>query len=107
MNDCGKWYFSIFRIPNLSLVERGRNSLLGGGPTVQRHSEKLEELIHKEMRQIISTCYREAKEILVKEKSRLEQMARLLLEKEKIDEADIHRIMGPKDPKGNDEQHEE
>jgi cell division protease FtsH len=82
--------------PNLSLVEKNQNPFLGQGPMLQHRSEKLEEIIDEETQEIIKTCYEEAKQILLKEKEKLEHMAHILLEKEKIDENDILNILGPR-----------
>ncbi len=82
--------------PNLSLVERNQNSFLGQGPMLQHRSEKLEEIIDEETQEIIKACYEDAKQILMKKKDKLEHMAHILLEKEKIDEKDILEILGPR-----------
>jgi cell division protease FtsH len=82
--------------PNLSLVEKNQNPFLGQGPLLQHRSEKLEEIIDEETQQIIKTCYEDAKQILLKEQDKLEHMAHILLEKEKIDEKDILDILGPR-----------
>ena len=81
-------------MPNLSLVEKGQNNFLGEGPTMQRRSEKLEELIDQETQEIIDACYRDARQVLVNHRKELTKMARLLLEKEKIDAQDIQNILG-------------
>jgi cell division protease FtsH len=83
--------------PNLSLVEKNQNPFLGQGPMLQHRSEKLEEIIDEETQQIIKTCYEDAKQILLKEQDKLEHMAHILLEKEKIDEKDILDILGPRE----------
>jgi cell division protease FtsH len=82
--------------PNLSLVEKNQNPFLGQGPMLKHSSEKLEEIIDEETQEIIKTCYEDAKQILLKERKKLEQMAHVLLEKEKIDEKDILDILGPR-----------
>jgi cell division protease FtsH len=82
--------------PNLSLVEKTRNPFLGQGPMLQHRSEKLEEIIDEETQEIIKACYEDAKQILLKERDKLENMAHILLEKEKIDEKDIIDILGPR-----------
>jgi cell division protease FtsH len=82
--------------PNLSLVQKNQNPFLGQGPTLQHRSEKLEEIIDEETQEIIKTCYEDAKQILLKEQDKLELMAHVLLEKEKIDEKDILDILGPR-----------
>ncbi|MEJ2656177.1 MAG: ATP-dependent zinc metalloprotease FtsH [Desulfobacterales bacterium] len=84
--------------PNLSLVEKNQNPFLGQGPMLQHRSEKLEEIIDEETQEIIKTCYEDAKQILSKEQDKLEHMAHILLEKEKIDEKDILDILGPRIP---------
>jgi cell division protease FtsH len=63
---------------------------------LQHRSEKLEEIIDEETQEIIKACYEDAKQILLKERVKLELMANLLLEKEKIDEKDILNILGPR-----------
>jgi cell division protease FtsH len=82
--------------PNLSLVEKNHNPFLGQGPMLQHRSEKLEEIIDEETQEIIKACYEDAKQILLKEQDKLENMAHILLEKEKIDEKDILDILGPR-----------
>jgi cell division protease FtsH len=84
------------KAPNLSLVEKNQNRFLGQGPALQHRSEKLEEIIDEETQEIIKACYEDAKQILLKERDKLELMANLLLEKEKIDEKDILEILGPR-----------
>jgi cell division protease FtsH len=83
-------------MPNLSLVEKGNNSFLGQGPSVQRRSEKLEELIDSETREIVAACYADAKRVLGAHRRKLAQMAELLLQNEKIDAQDIQKILGPR-----------
>jgi cell division protease FtsH len=82
--------------PNLSLVEKNQNPFLGQGPMLQHRSEKLEEIIDEETQEIIKASYEDAKQILLKEKDKLEHMAHILLEREKIDEKDILEILGPR-----------
>jgi cell division protease FtsH len=86
-------------VPNLSFVDKNQNPFLGQGPALQHRSEKLEEIIDEETQEIIKACYEDAKQILLKEQDKLEQMAHILLEKEKIDEKDILDILGPKERK--------
>jgi len=82
--------------PNLSLVEKSQNPFLGQGSMRQHRSEKLEEVIDAEMQEIIAGCYEEAKNILKRERGKLQQMAQTLLEKEKINEQEIMAILGPR-----------
>ena len=82
--------------PNLSIVEKNQNPFLGQGPMLQHRSEKLEEIIDQETQELINACYEDAKQVLLKERDKLEHMAHILLEKEKIDEEDILGILGPR-----------
>jgi cell division protease FtsH len=84
-------------MPNLSLVEKDNNPFLGQGPSVQRRSEKLEELIDSETREIIAACYADAKQVLDSHRRELAQMAELLLGREKIETQDIQKILGPRE----------
>jgi cell division protease FtsH len=81
------------QMPNRSLVEKSSNPFLEQGPSTQRRSEALEASIDKESQAIINDAYQEARRILAEHRSELEAMAALLLEKEKIDGHDIHRIL--------------
>jgi cell division protease FtsH len=84
------------KMPNRSLVENASsNPFLGQGPAMQRRSETLETLIDRETQAIIDAAYQSARQILGEHRSELETMSKLLLEKEKIDETDIQRILGP------------
>jgi cell division protease FtsH len=84
------------KMPNRSLVENASsNPFLGQGPAMQRRSETLETLIDNETQAIIDAAYQSARQILSEHRSELEAMSGLLLEKEKIDGTDIHRILGP------------
>jgi cell division protease FtsH len=83
------------QMPNRSLVEKGHNPFLDQGPATQRRSEKLEALIDRETQVIIDAGYEGARELLAAHRQELEAMARLLLEKEKIDAMDIQDILGP------------
>jgi cell division protease FtsH len=83
------------QLPNRSLVEKGRNPFLDQGPSTQRRSEKLEALIDRETQEIIDAAYQAARQVLADHRAELEAMARLLLEKEKIDAQDIQTILGP------------
>jgi cell division protease FtsH len=83
------------QMPNRSLVEKGRNPFLDQGPATQRRSEKLEALLDREAQDIINAAYQEARQVLADHRAELEAMARLLLEKEKIDAQDIQGVLGP------------
>jgi cell division protease FtsH len=82
--------------PNISLVDHQQDLFLGQGPGIMQHSEKLEQMIDDETQQIIQTCYADAKQILTDKRDKLEKMARVLLEKEKMEENEIVAILGPR-----------
>jgi cell division protease FtsH len=82
--------------PNISLVDHQQDLFLGQGPGIMQHSEKLEQMIDEETQDIIRTCYADAKQMLTEKRDKLEQMAKSLLEKEKIDEHEILAILGPR-----------
>jgi len=84
------------RLPNISFVERDEGGFIGQGPSISRHSEKVEEAVDEEMLEVIRTCYDEAKRVLQEHRDKLDTMARTLLEKENIDEHDINAILGPR-----------
>ena len=54
-------------------------------------------MIDDETQEIIRACYAEAKQILTDQRDKLENMAQVLLEKEKMDEHDIIAILGPRE----------
>jgi cell division protease FtsH len=82
--------------PNMSLVDSTQQSFLGQGPGMINHSQKLEELIDNEVQEIVQTCYQQAKQVLVDHYDKLKEMAKQLLEREKIDEDDVIAILGPR-----------
>ncbi len=82
--------------PNMSLIDSTQQSFLGQGPGVVNHSEKLEELIDGEVQEIVESCYKEARQVLVDHYDKLKDMAGQLLQREKIDESDIVAILGPR-----------
>jgi cell division protease FtsH len=83
------------QMPNRSLVEKGRNPFLDQGPSTQRRSENLEALLDRETQEIIDAAYQAARQVLADHRAELEAMARLLLDKEKIDAQDIQSVLGP------------
>jgi cell division protease FtsH len=82
--------------PNISLVERSEGRFLGQGPSISRHSEKIEQVIDDEVVSIMQTCYGGSKKLISQHREKLEIMAKTLLEKEHIDEKDISTILGPR-----------
>ena len=84
------------RSPNVSLVDREDARFLGQGPALARRSEKYEEELDDEMREIIRECYDEDKELLRRSRALLDRMAGDLLEREKLDEGEIVAMLGPR-----------
>ncbi|MGA8019594.1 MAG: ATP-dependent zinc metalloprotease FtsH, partial [Desulfobacterales bacterium] len=82
--------------PNMSLIDSTQQSFLGQGPGVVNHSEKLEELIDGEVQEIVESCYKEARQVLIDHRDKLTEMSTQLLKREKIDENDIVAILGPR-----------
>lgn len=83
-------------IPNISLAEHTNTNFLGLRPPAAPHSEKLERLIDDEVLEIIQTCYEADKKLLAGKRELLDAMAQRLLEKEKIEQAEIKQILGPR-----------
>jgi cell division protease FtsH len=83
-------------LPNVSFVDHEEGRFLGQGPTVSRHSEKVEEAVDDEMLEIIRTSYEDVKKVLREHRDELDKMAKTLLEKENIDDKDITAILGPR-----------
>jgi ATP-dependent metalloprotease FtsH len=58
------------------------------------YSEKTAEIIDQEVREIVESAYKRAKELIKKHKEQLEQLASVLLEKEVIFREDLEHIFG-------------
>ena len=58
------------------------------------YSEKTAEIIDKEVREIVETAYTRAKKLITDNKEHLEQLAKVLLEKEVIFREDLEHIFG-------------
>ena len=59
-------------------------------------SEDMAKKIDAEVRKIIDTAYKQAKDIITKNQDKLDQITKLLLEKESIDARHLDRILGAK-----------
>ncbi len=59
------------------------------------YSEETAKKIDEEVKKIIDQSYQRTKEILLSKRDKLEELARLLLEKEVIEEADLKRVLQP------------
>jgi cell division protease FtsH len=60
----------------------------------REYSEDTAKQIDEEVKKIVDETYLRVKEILTREKDKLEELARLLLEKEVVEEADLKKILG-------------
>ena len=61
----------------------------------REYSEETAKQIDEEVKKIIDETYRKAKEILTGKKDELGELARLLLEKEVVEEGDLKKILHP------------
>jgi cell division protease FtsH len=87
----GRWGMSDAIGPVAVLPRPGDGPLLPGVDTV---SEETRQLVDTEVRRIIEECYAEALGTLRENRGKLEALARALLERETLDEADAYRIAG-------------
>jgi len=62
-----------------------------GGP--REYSEDTAQQIDEEVKKIVNETYHRVKEILTSKKDKMEELARLLLEKEVVEEADLKMIL--------------
>ncbi|MBU0997983.1 ATP-dependent zinc metalloprotease FtsH [Patescibacteria group bacterium] len=93
-----------FGMSNLGPVNLGANSEYGEfgsldfyeGPTI---SPATQEKIDNEVNKIIDGCYKNAEEILKKNKKLLDKVVEKLLIKETLDKDDFEKIVGKKDSK--------
>jgi cell division protease FtsH len=61
----------------------------------REYSEETARQIDEEVKKIVDETYHKAKEILTAKKDELGELARLLLEKEVVEEADLKKILRP------------
>jgi cell division protease FtsH len=66
--------------------------------SAKEYSEDTARLIDAEVKKIIDETYQRVKEILTSKKDKLEELARLLLEKEVVEEADLKKIIQSPSP---------
>ena len=52
--------------------------------------------IDKEVKKIIDTCYKQAEDLLKKNKTKLDKVAKALLEKETLDTDEFEKLVGKK-----------
>jgi len=82
------------KAPNLSLVARRLPVYMTGGVEQVPHSEDLSQTLDGEVVALIARCYGEAKELLLRERDRLESLAKRLLEAEELNRATVLSILG-------------
>jgi len=68
-------------------------------PESRPYSEQLAAEIDNEVRQIVESAYNVVKELLMKKKQQLEQLAQRLLEKEIVEKEELYQILGIEPPK--------
>jgi cell division protease FtsH len=64
----------------------------------REYSEDTAKQIDEEVKKIVDETYRKAKEILMAKKGEMGELARLLLEKEVVEEADLKKILQSSEP---------
>jgi len=80
--------------PNLSLVARRGPGYLTGGIEQAPHSEQLSQAFDDEIVALLGRCYEEAKALILRERERLESLAKRLLEDEELDGATVLSLLG-------------
>ncbi len=64
------------------------------------YSEEMAKLIDKEVRILVSSAYDRTKNLLLEHREELEKLARLLLEKEVVDQTDLEELLGKRNDNG-------
>ncbi|ANQ53319.1 cell division protein FtsH [Thermosipho sp. 1063] len=60
---------------------------------MRNYSEEVAKLIDSEVQNIVNTCYNRAKEILNKHREKLDELARILLEREEISGEELRKLL--------------
>lgn len=71
----------------------GQNERMFGKP----YSEKMAEMIDKEVQELVNTAYERTKNLLIEHREQLEKLAQLLLKKEVVDKEDLEHILGKRE----------
>jgi cell division protease FtsH len=82
------------KAPNLSLVGHRGASYLMSGFDQAPHSDELTRALDEEIVALLARCYEDAKGLLVRERPRLESLAKRLLETEELDRATVLSLLG-------------
>ena len=80
------------KLGNMSLSDKSELDFLSREPVLKTYSEETARLIDAEIKQIIDKCYKKAKEVLNKNRDKLDKLANLLLEKEVVDKNELDEI---------------
>jgi cell division protease FtsH len=84
------------KLGNLSFGKRDEQVFLGRDIVEEKnYSEATAVEIDKEVRKIIESCYKKAKEELTSNKEKLKLLAERLLEKEVLDFEEVKRLIFP------------
>jgi cell division protease FtsH len=79
----------------LSLDAPAQDNFLGGGFERPRwYSETTARTVDEAIKRIVDDCHRQALEILVRERARLDALAEALLQRESLDEREILEVVG-------------
>ena len=82
----------------ISFSEENKEVFLGRDMGIKKvYSEETAKLIDQEIKKIVDEGYRQAVEVIEKNRDKIEKMARTLLEKEVIDSQEIDKILGIED----------
>lgn len=81
------------RLPNLSLTP---DRSLGETNGDAAYSAKTERILGQEHIEILETSYQETKTLIQEHRAKLERLAQILLEKEKIGAKELNEILGPR-----------
>ena len=87
------------RLGTLTFGKRENQIFLGRDLFEERnYSEQTAVVIDEEIRRLIDTCHTTAKQQLSAHREQLEHLARKLLEKEVLDQAEVRRLVGLEEP---------
>ncbi|MDQ2982367.1 MAG: ATP-dependent zinc metalloprotease FtsH [Actinomycetota bacterium] len=96
----GRWGMSPAIGPVAVLPSESRGPLL---PGVSEHSERTQELVDEEVRRLVDELHEEAASLLRENRDKLDALARALLEKETLEEAEAYAAAGIDRPSGERE----
>jgi cell division protease FtsH len=102
-NMVTKWGLSD-RLGTLTYAEEDGEVFLGRSVTQHKQvGDKTRDVIDEEVRRVIDSNYRRAREILERESEKLHKMAETLIKYETIDEGQIRDIMAGREPRQPDD----